>query len=61
MPRPSKGESRKAFISRCIPHLVEKEGHSQKHAVGKCFGIWKYEKYRKNRGRIGGTIDERED
>jgi len=40
MPSPKGGESKKKFISRCIP-IVIKEGAEQDHAVAKCNGIWR--------------------
>lgn len=41
MPRPHKGEKRSDFVSRAIKHFVEKEGLSQKEAVGRAHGYWK--------------------
>lgn len=39
MPEPQKGESSKAYISRCIRHLVTKEGKTQDQAAGQCYGM----------------------
>lgn len=43
MPKMKKGESKKAYVNRCIP-LVKKEGKTQKQAVGKCMGMSKSRK-----------------
>lgn len=43
MPSPGKNESRKEFIKRCIPIVMEEGGahNTPKKAAGKCFGIWR--------------------
>ena len=43
MPTPRRGESKNAFIHRCIPYVVrESNGKvTGSHAVAKCFGIWR--------------------
>lgn len=40
MPEPKRGESREGFISRCIAHLISKEGKEKKEAAGQCYGMW---------------------
>jgi len=44
MPAVKKGESRNAYVSRCVPYCMKKEGLSQKAAVGKCEGMYTYKK-----------------
>lgn len=44
MPKPRKDESEKAYIPRCIKHVMEKEGLNRKQAAGKCFGMWRNRK-----------------
>jgi hypothetical protein len=39
MPKPSPGESRSTYISRCIREVMG-EGTDQEAAVGKCEGMW---------------------
>jgi len=39
MPEIRKGESSKDYISRCIAHLVSKEGKTQEQAAGQCYGM----------------------
>ncbi len=50
MPTPRKGESRQAFVSRCIP-FVMKEGKAKntKHASGLCYGIYDSSKKKRRR------------
>lgn len=36
---PKKGESSKAWVSKCIAHCVKNEGLSQEQAAGKCYGM----------------------
>lgn len=50
MPTVRKGESRNKYVSRAIKYLVEKEGLSQRQAVGKAEGM--YDSYKK-KGRRG--------
>lgn len=40
MPKPTPGEGRNAYISRCI-HEVMGEGATNEQAVGKCEGMWR--------------------
>ena len=40
MPTAHKNETRQKFISRAIRMMVNQEGLSQKHAVGKAHGLW---------------------
>ena len=48
MPQPPKqGESKQAFISRCIAYLIENEGKTQDQAAGQCYGMWDNRKRRK--------------
>jgi hypothetical protein len=44
MPRPRKGESKKAYISRAISYMVRVEGLEQKHAVAKSYNMWRQHK-----------------
>jgi len=45
MPAPRKNETQSEFISRCISHLMRKEGaKTTKEAAGRCHGIWRYAK-----------------
>lgn len=46
MPTPSKGESEKSFIARCVSQVI-KEGKPQKEALGRCFGIFRNSKKKK--------------
>jgi hypothetical protein len=46
MPLPRKKENINDYLGRCIPE-VRKEGHSQKEAQGKCFGMFRH--YKKKR------------
>lgn len=42
MPTPKQGESRSAFVSRCIPYVQREDTSlSDKQAAGKCHGLWK--------------------
>uniref|UniRef100_A0A6M3K0T5 Uncharacterized protein n=1 Tax=viral metagenome TaxID=1070528 RepID=A0A6M3K0T5_9ZZZZ len=38
---PHKGETQDSFISRCMSHLITKEGKSKDQAAGQCFGMYK--------------------
>jgi hypothetical protein len=49
MPRPRKGESRNTYVSRAVDYIINKEGLSQKAAVGKAEGMYTY--YSKNKKR----------
>lgn len=51
MPEHRKGESRAAWMKRCVPHVMKKEGLSRKRAVGKCEGMytsWKKKQKKRN-------------
>lgn len=47
MPTPNKGETQDEFISRCVPIVIRDDNldagdeKDRKHAVAKCFGIWR--------------------
>jgi len=43
MPKPSKGESKKDYVSRCIPMVIG-EGKPPKEAAGKCYGMYDFYK-----------------
>ena len=43
MPTPSKNESQKDFISRCIP-IVIGEGVKKDQAAARCYSIWRRSK-----------------
>ena len=49
MPTPKKNETKRQYISRAVKYMINKEGLSQKQAVGKAYGMWETYKYRKNR------------
>lgn len=41
MPEPRKGESRKDFVSRCIPYVMNEDSNlTSEQAAGKCYGIY---------------------
>ena len=52
MPKPKKGESKKSYISRCIPVVIS-EGRTMDQAAGKCHGMWK--NYKKAKKAIGSN------
>jgi hypothetical protein len=39
MPHPKEGESKKEFISRCIPILIH-EGRESDQAAAICYSLW---------------------
>jgi hypothetical protein len=41
MPYPEPGESKKDYISRCIPYVIKEKGIEQDQAVAICYGLWK--------------------
>lgn len=47
MPKPKKSEKQSSYVSRCISYVMKKEGLSQKAAVGKCYGMYRYYKGKK--------------
>lgn len=47
MPNPNKNESKEKYISRCVVHLMKKEGKTNQQALGQCYGMWKQSKKRK--------------
>lgn len=48
---PRKGESKDAFISRCIRYIVKNEGKSEKKASAICYSMW----------RRKGNMEEKEE
>ena len=50
MPRPHKGESKSAYISRAVRYMMKVEGLSQDHALGKAYGMWRQHKKKKGKG-----------
>jgi len=51
MPEPIKNESQQSYISRCIDHLIDKEGKTKEQAAGQCYGMWEHLK-KKARRRV---------
>jgi len=49
MPKPKKGESKNHYISRAVRYMIEKEGLTQQHALGKAYGMWEYYKRKKKK------------
>jgi hypothetical protein len=50
MPKPSKGETRQKFVNRCVREMIrEEDTKSQKHALGKCYGMYDYAQERAKR------------
>lgn len=41
MPKPKKGESKKDYVSRCIPIMIDKEGRKPDQAAAICYSIYK--------------------
>ena len=60
MPSPNKGESQKAYISRCIPFVLDEgTAKDQKHAAAICHGMWRqYEKRKKMAGRASEILED---
>jgi len=44
MPKPKKGEKKEDYISRCVKHVMNKEGKSQDQAVAMCHSYWEQAK-----------------
>jgi len=44
MPQPSKGETKKNYISRCVSQLIEKEGKEPDQARAQCESMWEQDK-----------------
>ena len=44
MPSVKPNESEQAYVSRCVKYVMDKEGLSQKQALGKCYGMYKNHK-----------------
>jgi len=38
---PRKGETEKQFMSRCISHIISKEGKSKSQAAAICGNLWR--------------------
>lgn len=53
MPEPRSGESKDEYISRCIPHIIKKEGKDKDQAAAMCYSMWE----RKNEMKILEKID----
>lgn len=45
MPEPIKGETQKQWMVRCVPYVIKNEKLAPKHAVAKCYGM--YRQYKK--------------
>jgi len=52
MPQPNKNEKKAEYISRAVKYMVEKEGLSQKHALGKAYGMWEQHLKNKNKRHL---------
>lgn len=50
MPKIKKGEKYKDWMSRCIPHLVNKEGKKHKQASAICISMWEDNEEGKDNG-----------
>ena len=44
MPKPRKNEKKSSYISRAVEYMMRVEGLSQKHALGKAYGMWRQHK-----------------
>lgn len=59
MPKHVKGESKKDWMKRCVPHVIKKEGLSQKQARGKCSGMYDtWKKKQHSELQEGGVMNE---
>jgi hypothetical protein len=47
MPAVKKGEKQSEYVSRCVAYVVKNEGLDQKAALGKCYGMYKQSKKKK--------------
>ena len=47
MPKIKPKEKESDYVSRCVSYVMKNEGLSQKAAVGKCFGMYKQSKKKK--------------
>lgn len=60
MPEVSENESEKDYMKRCVPYLIDKEGLEQKHAVAKCYGMFRqhrkgmHKRYKKQQDKGAG-------
>ncbi len=43
MPKPTKGETERDFLQRCIPDLIKKEDYPQKQSIAICYSIYRKE------------------
>lgn len=57
MPKPTKGEKKQHYISRCIPEVIG-EGKPPKEAAGKCYGMFDYYKGKKGKKKKKGKKNE---
>lgn len=53
MPIPKPGETRKDYISRCIPELIDDEGYDQKQAAAICYSMYDHDGWKP--ANIGGS------
>lgn len=60
MPEVQENESESDYVSRCVKYVMDKEGLEQKHALGKCYGMYKshkkkaYSRYKKQQDKGAG-------
>lgn len=40
MPKPNPGETKNEYISRCIAHMIKKEGKEKDQAAAICYSYW---------------------
>ena len=50
MPKVKPGETRKKYVSRAIPYMIEKEGLTPVQAAGKAHGMYDQARKRRKRG-----------
>ena len=61
LPTPKQGESRQAFVNRCIPYLIHEGKHpntddGRKAAAGECYGI--YDNRKKSKSYDDYKVDD---
>ena len=54
MPEPRKNETEEDYIGRAVSYMIKTEGLSQKHALGKAYGMWR-ERQKKARTNAKAT------